>query len=194
MGGKLDIINSALRKIGAKKAVSLEDNNPDLRLILAVYNDMRDDMLSRFSWGFATKFVTLAKELNPPVWGFTNAYTLPTDCVLVVSVQATPDITEYPTEYEVVGASIFTDAQPVYLRYVSNAVDENKWPIYFREALSLRIAYEVCLQSSKVPNLYETLVKMFAAEYERAIYLDKRNSKEAVKNDEDPNEFLDIRE
>lgn len=194
MGGKLDIINSALRKIGASKVASLEDNNNDLRSILAVYNDMRDDVLSRFSWGFATKFVTLAKDIVSPAWGYSNVYTLPIDNVLVVALQDSSDPMAYDTDYEVVGSCIYTDAQPVYLRYISNAVDESKWPIYFREVLALRIAYEVCLQSSKVPNLYESLVQMFIAEYERATYLDMRNSNAPKKDDEEPNELLDVRE
>lgn len=189
---KLDVINSALRKIGAKKVNSVDDNNSDLRLALAVYNDMRDDILSRFPWGFATVFATLAEDRVEPVWGYSKAFTLPTDCVMVVAFQSDPNITSYDTEFEVVGSSIYTNSEMAYLRYISNSVDETKWPVYFGEVIAYRIAYEICLQSSKVPNLYEQLLQMFTVTFEQAIYLDKKNSNAADK-DEDTNEFLDAR-
>lgn len=83
------IINSALRRLGGVDTnIPTGGTNPANSQAEAAYTSVVRRVLSAYDWGFATRYRELAEVADPPLFGFTKAYQLPSDTVRLVSVHA----------------------------------------------------------------------------------------------------------
>ena len=83
------IINSALRRLGGVDTnIPTGGTNPANSQAEAAYTSVVRRVLSAYDWGFATRYRELAEVAEPPLFGFTKAYQLPSDTVRLVSVHA----------------------------------------------------------------------------------------------------------
>lgn len=104
MATQRDICVLALRLLGQSANITgLAENSVYADTASAVYPVVRDALLERHAWNFATTTVRLQKVLEKPTgWG--TAYALPSDCLraLHVSTDPTPEKDEKrkPPHYE----------------------------------------------------------------------------------------------
>lgn len=173
MASVIQIANRALTKLGAARIISLNDDIKAARSILSCYEDLRDDELRRNRWSFALKRTTLAALSTAPAFGYEYQYQLPADCLRVDMVDDRfPDVVmdnyvnaEY-VDWVLENGLILTDiAAPLSLRYLAQITDPTLFDPNFREALSCRIAAEIC------EDLTQSMPKREMAwkEYDRAI-------------------------
>ncbi len=73
---KLTIYNSALTQMGGRRLATVTDNVDEQRAITAVYDDLRDEVLSEHAWSFAQKRATLIEIQIPSVedWETAKSY------------------------------------------------------------------------------------------------------------------------
>lgn len=140
MPSVIDICNSALDKLGEKPIVSLDDGNKAANLCTRNWPLIRDQLLRDHPWNFAIKRTNLAPESTTPDWGYTAQFVLPDDCLKVVEVK---DMTsdEYAIENN---GRILANATVLYIRYVYRAEDPNDYDSQFIDAVSLRLAIQLC--------------------------------------------------
>lgn len=153
MASSVDISNSALTKVGAKRIMSLTDNTKEAREINAIFELRRDYLLRCYNWSFAMMRAELSALVSTPEWGYTLEYQLPTDCMRVVQVNDywdAPGMADYlnsPDQemYRIEGKKIRTDiGAPLKVRYIKKVTNTGDFDAAFNEVFAADLAFNVC--------------------------------------------------
>ena len=81
----VDICNSALHKIGAKRITSLSDDTKQAIILNDRYDALRKEVLRSHPWNFSIAYVALAATANTPVWPeWSHEFLLPSDVLRVL--------------------------------------------------------------------------------------------------------------
>ncbi len=148
MQNKTSVINTALMRTGAKGVNAAFQDTPAAQTAGAAYQRCLDLCLSLYPWPFAVRLVRLARNAEPPAFGYRYAYRLPADCVRVVDVHLLDGSDALfssgagEPRFEIAGQDVLADAESVGLRYVSNDGDQS-FPDAFADALAWRLAFEI---------------------------------------------------
>lgn len=168
MPGETDVINVALRLVGAEPIVSLTDGTPSANVADDLYEEVRDDLLRQNPWNFATKRRKLAQSAIIPVFEFERAFPLPDDWIRTISVHdndAGHGTVLY--RHEQVGEQnvIMASSDEIWVRYVARVTDPNLMSSDFRRALAVALARDlsIALASSS------TLQAQLASQADRAL-------------------------
>lgn len=132
------IVNAALARLGSTRRVQSIAAEPDAQ---AVWPDMVRLLVASHPWNFALKRRALNAAPSPELSGYTNAFSLPADCLrwLPPSFDGDNDFFEAIQE----GELLLSDAAaPLTIRYISrDGVDDvSRWPPHFVEAVTLALA------------------------------------------------------
>lgn len=148
---QLTLYNGALRVLGQTKLASLTEDVEKRHNLDTVWDEnARDNCLETGNWNFATR--TQKLEYNSsisPDFGFTRAFTKPTDWLRTVQL-ASDEYFKVPlTENDYVDEQgyFFAHIDQVYLRFVSNdasyGYDLSLWPQSFIRFFERYMAYEM---------------------------------------------------
>lgn len=138
------ICNRALQLCGsAQRITNISDATREGRLVSPAYDPSRRAELRANPWNFAIKRAQLAADANPPLFGPSYRFPLPTDCLRVlVPKNPCPD-------WNVEGrAVVSTDASPLEIRYVRDEEDPTVFDAMFCELLAYRIAIAINIDLS----------------------------------------------
>ena len=147
-----NLVNRSLRLLKAGAITSLTDGTKNANVAVDVYSGIRDETLRSHTWHFARKLVKLAKLSTAPVFGFDNAFALPSDWIRTITFHDNDAGLGNAAfeEVEVAGvgvlASSITDA---YLKYVYRVTDPNRMSPDFQTAL----VYALAIQMPGISNL-----------------------------------------
>lgn len=137
------ICNQALDILKEAPISSLTDQRPIAKWCARNFPTTRDALLSMANWNFAMKRASLAAELTAPAFGWSKAYTLPTDCLRVVALTYEGYDESNPIRHIVEGGTILTDQSgPLPIRYVARVENYNSYHALFVEALAARLAFK----------------------------------------------------
>ena len=166
MASVVDICNGALNQLGASTILTLTEDSKNARLCNARYTQVRDSLFRSHLWNCLTKRVELAKDTETPSWGFSYQFTLPADCLRVVT------ILNYDYDYKVEGRKILANHGTVKIQYVARIDDANQYDELLREtisaALAADIAYAVTSSNPTAANMYE----LFQSKLKEARFVD----------------------
>lgn len=168
----VDVANLGLVRIGYKKRIgSVYDGSDAAKLILTVYSQTRDALLSDGNWEFAERNISgvLLKQapvsgyfppntwnpaVNPAVpWRF--SYAFPSDALKVRTVKPvslfTPNFDPQPWPYSIDNDNAYTPARRVILSNVPDAVivytgqvtDPSTWDVAFVESCATQVARRI---------------------------------------------------
>lgn len=156
MATVIDWANRALDKVGEKPITSFADGTKPANLMLRMFDIVRDAELRKRRWSFSIKRKQLAADSTAPLFGYGLAYTLPTDCLRVLSIASIdigPDLSDYHAAgdsalYRIEGRKILygnvgASATALPLRYIAQIDDSTLWDPCFGEALACKLAMEV---------------------------------------------------
>lgn len=161
-----ELVNAALRKGGgAKRILDITDSVGSAGIASDVLASEREDLLRTGVWNFAVTRIKLGQLATLPVFGFSFAYGLPSDCQRVLSVHdnvagdgAVPykleSILQADGSYVNVVAS---DSNTIYLRYCRTVTDPNLMTSSFRQVLILRMAKIFAVAIAKSNTLFGSL-------------------------------------
>lgn len=157
---KLDIINKALGMLGANQVKTLDDHTLEAEAARKMYQPALDSVLSETDWTFAIKKVLLPKiEDKAPAWGNGNYFELPADLVKIV------DVMNRDVQWCREGNYIFTRASEFGLVYVARCVDPTYYPSYFIDALSAKLAVEMCYLLTNSTEKTMGLIEIYEGQY-----------------------------
>lgn len=154
MASKVQIVNLALRKLGAGRITAITDETETARVMSDIYELVRKAELRRGLWGFSLKRDALPALAQAPSWGFAVAYTLPADFLRLVQVgdlYSVPALDNYVNAdnslWAVESGQLLTDlGAPLKIRYVRDVTDETQFDPLFCMSLAAKLAYEACEQ------------------------------------------------
>lgn len=180
MASEVQICNKALQLIKHSKQISaLTEGTKEANACEAIYEDLRDLLLERHTWNFATKRAQLARETDTPAFEWDYQYALPSDFIRATSVHQNSDARDR-LPYKLEGGKVLTDATECYMRYVYRVSDPNQMTPSFREALSFLIASYLATSIGQSRSLSRELQNEFATEH-----LPTAKSVDALQDDPD---------
>lgn len=184
-----DIVNRALLKLGQETVIDLTEDNERARAANALYNSVRDTLLSTYRWNFATQRIVLESCVLSPAFGFKYQYDLPSDFLRLISL---PDAPENARDnYAIEGQHILTDyASPLKMIYTARVTRANLFPPYFIEAFACRLAFELCDRLKQDISRKQVLMQ----EYDLAIREAKKSNAIQLANISLPtSEYINVR-
>ena len=113
-------------------------------------------MFRSHPWNSLIKRTSLAADSTAPAWGFTYAYTLPSDCLRVLGVDA------YDTNFKIEGRKVLSTESSIKLVYISRVTDPNEMDVLLRESISAALAADMAY--SITANLQ--IAKLFNEKYQ----------------------------
>jgi len=142
MATKVEIINRALTKLGARPITSTDDSSEEARIANRVYTISLESILSECLWTFATKRVNLAQvsdeiAWSPPGTTLSYAYQVPNDTIRIFGVSD-----DGATWYRE-GDIIFSDTASLGIIYVWKNESPGTYIPKFSEAFSDKLAHEM---------------------------------------------------
>jgi hypothetical protein len=166
MASTVEICNGALNQLGASTILTLTEDSKNARLCNARYTQVRDSLFRSHPWNCLIKRVELARDTEVPSWGFSYQFTLPADCLRVLT------ILNYDYDYKVEGRKILANHGTVKIQYVARIDDVNQYDELLREtisaALAADIAYAVTSSNPTAANMYE----LFQSKLKEARFVD----------------------
>lgn len=138
----ISICSKALFKIGVDGIVSFEDGTAESEISNNLYGLIRDGLLSSYPWSFATSQKKLAKLSESPMADYQYAYLLPNDYLRLIS--AGSGNRGLGLEYRIQGNKLHTNSNEVLITYIYRPKEED-FPAFFCEALTTKLAAELCL-------------------------------------------------
>ena len=152
MASVVDICNGALNQLGASTILTLTEDSKNARLCNARFTQVRDSIFRSHPWNCLQKRVELAADSDTPAWGFTSQFTIPADCLRVLT------ILDFDSDYKIEGRKILTDNSSMKILYISRVTDPNEYDELLRETLSAAlaadIAYAVTSSNPTASNMY----------------------------------------
>jgi len=153
MASVVDICNGALNQLGATTILSLTEDSKNARLCNSRYTQVRDGVFRSHPWNCLQKRIELASDTTAPAWGFSNAYTLPSDCLRLLR------ILDYDSNYKVEGRKILSNTSSMKILYVARVTDPNEYDELLRETLSAAlgadIAFGITSNNQTAQNMYQ---------------------------------------
>lgn len=129
----VQICSSALLMVGADEIESFTEQSREAKLCSAIYQTIKDDILASHNWRFSVRQIKLSKSNKKPLFGFSNAFTLPSDFLRLVGK-------DNPAEkHQIFGDLLHCNLEEVMINY-QYAPDSNDYPSYFIRLLEMELA------------------------------------------------------
>ena len=142
-----------MNQLGASTILTLTEDSKNARLCNARFTQVRDSIFRSHPWNCLQKRVELAADSDTPAWGFTSQFTIPADCLRVLT------ILDFDSDYKIEGRKILTDNSSMKILYISRVTDPNEYDELLRETLSAAlaadIAYAVTSSNPVAKNMYD---------------------------------------
>jgi|TARA_R100000426_G_scaffold58200_1_gene41361 hypothetical protein len=137
MASVVQICNSALNQLGAASITALTDNSKNARLCNARYETIRDAVYRSHPWNCLIKRQQLAQDTATPAYGFKFQFTLPSDCLRLLGLDA------YNSDHKVEGRKILCNESTIKISYVAQITDPNELDVLTRETISAGLAADL---------------------------------------------------
>lgn len=156
----VSICNVALAQLGANPIHSLQDAQTEAVLCSTFYPQARTYCLSRHPWNFAIKRIELPADADIPLFQFKRQYTLPADCLRILTVDG-------DSFYKAEGRKLLSHRESCFLKYVADTEDTSLWSQgfidYLTAKLRAQLAYPVTRDAGQVTVAEQLLVLAFTA-------------------------------
>ena len=187
----VEICNSALIKLGARRISALSDDTKPAKLCNEQYDKLRKSVLRAHPWNFAVARKSLAKTANTPSFEFDNEFALGSDVLRVLSTNL---LLDEDWQIEVNASSgakvLVTNSDSVKIKYIKNITDTTIFSPDFEEALALRIASDLAYGLTQSRTLQNDMWNAFRLLVSEARSYD---AQESQLQEIEANEWIDIR-
>ena len=166
MSSIVDICNGALNQLGASTIITLTEDSKNARLCNARFTQVRDSVFRSHPWNCLQKRVELAADTDTPAWGFTSQFTIPADCLRVLS------ILDFDSDHKIEGRKILTDNSSMKILYVSRVTDPNEYDELLRETLSAALAADIAYAVTSSNPVAKNMYDLFQQKLKEARFVD----------------------
>jgi hypothetical protein len=146
--------------LGEDPIASLSDARKAAILCNLRYDQMRRVVLRLHSWSFAKKQGQLAASATAPLFGYSNAFTLPADYIRVADI---PGDGSNQEKWKVYGRSVFSDdAGALNFPYIYDCQDTTMFDPLFVDALGYAIAFDLAIPLLQDKGMRDRMKQEFA--------------------------------
>lgn len=159
---KLDLYNRALGLLGCRRLASLSEDREPNRALESVYSTVLDACLRQGIWIFALRSAAASSTTLPTVtFGYTNAFTRPSDCIFTYLVGTTVSLKPPILDYVEVNGLYLASSATLYVRYTSNDAafggDLTRWGVTYAEYVAHYLAANVGYRLTRNTDLVTLL-------------------------------------
>lgn len=165
---EVQICSNALLLVGADTINSFSDESDRAKLVSNLWENVRDAVLRAHPWNCAVKREALAPDVDGPDFDYSYQFTLPGDCLRVLSVGQKGEA----TDYEIEGRKILVDDNPCYLRYVYRNEDVASWDALLVEAATAYMAMTCAYPLTKSSTVQKQMAELYSFKLRQARTVD----------------------
>jgi hypothetical protein len=174
MANKTGIANGALVKLGQDLINDIADTSSKAaRLCNERIDNARQVVLESVLFNGATTRVTLAADLDVPAYDYSNQFSLPSDCLRLVTVEPTNGSTKYDIEED----KILFDGTSLEIIYVKDQTDYNKLSPLVNETISAYLAYDLAYIITNDDSVVQQMERLFEKTKRKATTANNRQRK-----------------
>lgn len=169
-----DICNLALSHLGVGTIRDVHEETETARACKLYYDATRRMLLREYPWGFARRVERLAKMPDKQFPGHKNVYMYPELCLYIYRLtDGTPTPDERP-QFEVFNLDnstkvIATDIDDAWADYVYDVTDPDVWDAVFLEAMTRKLAADLCMRLVGNQSLFEQQFNLYRAALDMAM-------------------------
>lgn len=169
----LTLYNGALLEIGPQRLASTSDTTPVRYYLDSAYDAVVAECLEAGSWNHSLRAVSMAKDTTVvPVFGWANAFALPTDWVRVARMSASDTFEPELNDYFLERRNLLANVDPLYMQYVSNSTDYGMnltiWPRSFARYVEVALAERIVIRATQNKGEKERLERLTLPAAKRA--------------------------
>lgn len=182
MTSTVDIANYALNTLGASNITALDENSKPARIINQRYNAVRDTVFRSHPWNCLIRRVELAQETDTPTFGYTYQYALPTNPYCLRVLEFSNGSMSYPQDnmssntggpvFVIEGRKLLTDEGTAKIKYIARVTDPQEYDASLIEALSARLAMEVCYAITGSTSMIQVTASLYEEKLKEARFVD----------------------
>lgn len=182
MPSTVDIANYALNNLGASNIASLDENSKAARIVNQRYEAVRDAVFRAHPWNSLINRAELSQEVTAPAFGYTYQYSLPTDPYCLRVLEFTNGTLSYPQDnmtsnsggpvYVIEGRKLLTDEGTAKIKYIGRVTDPQQYDASLVEALSARLAAEICYAITGSTTMVQIQTSLYEAKITEARFND----------------------
>lgn len=165
---EVQICSNALLLLGAQTINSFDDETDRALLVSNLWPNALDAILRAHPWNCAIKRVALAPDATAPINDYSYQFTLPSDCLRVLSVGDRED----RPQFEIEGRKILADDNPLYLRYVYRNEDIPSWDSLLVQAAEAYMAMTCAYPITKSASMLDAMAKLWQLKVQHARSVD----------------------
>lgn len=159
---EVSICNSALIKLGQERISSLSETSKPAILCNERYQFVRNEVLEDHPWNFAVKRVSLAQLDDTPLFDYDYTFAIPSDALRIWKPE------DEEIEFVVENGFILSNESTLLCRIISEVTNVELFTYSFAEAVSLRLAADLCYSITGNASLGIDLMKMYDIRLRRA--------------------------
>lgn len=164
---KTDIVNAALRHLGAQRVTSIDENVPRAKVIKDIYDTVRLKLLEEMKPSFAVKRASLSRSATDPDFGYEYQYELPVDFVTAVK-----ENNGYI--YEIEADKVLSDENVIHLIYIFDQDNVARFTPAFAKAFYMTLAAEASYTLTESQSNRDALWKQSRVAIEEAMSSDSQ--------------------
>jgi hypothetical protein len=184
MASIVDICNSALNQLGASTILSLTEDSKNARLCNARYASVRDAVFRSHTWNCLQKRASLASDVATPSWGFEKQFTLPSDCLRLIT------ILDSSYDYRVEGRKIVSNLDSMKILYVARVEDPNEYDELLKETISAALAADIAYAITSSNPVATQMYNLYQTKLKDARFVDATEGQNILLDNDNPN-FID---
>lgn len=179
MASEVSICNQAISWVGGTRITSLDDGTKEANLCKDNYAALRDAVLSEGAWTFATTRFIPAADAASPAYGYAYSFSISNTILTVLEVQnqSTVPNGSNTLDWRMEGNAILCDEQIIYVKAIEQITDPNEFHPLFVQALSARIALDICIPLTRNKALMRDMGALYQEKLETALFVDGSQGK-----------------
>ena len=188
----VDICNSALHKLGAKRITSLSGEEKAAIILNDRYDTLRKEVLRSHPWNFAIAYVALSPTANTPVWDkWSHEFVIPSDVLRILETDQDDYNLDWEIGYNADGNKvIFTTVSTIKIKYIKDITNTTRFAPDFEEALAFRIAADIAYAIVQSQTVQASMFELYKESIAMARSFD---SQENAQDQIEADFFTDIR-
>lgn len=164
----VEVCSNALLMLGAQPINSFDDEADRATLVSNLWPNMLDAVLRSHPWNCAVKRSVLAPDAATPAFDYSYQFTLPPDCLRVLSVGEAGERPDFALE----GRKILFDESSLNLRFVYRNSDIPSWDALLVQSAEAYVAMTCAYPITKSASVQKTMAELFEFKLRQARSID----------------------
>lgn len=165
MPSRTHICNLALNEIGEPPISDIDDISTPAARCKLVFDDIVDEVSSSKYWSKIKSRVELALLPDPPLYGYSFQFQLPSDVLQVIEINNIPTGPPFTNveRYVIENNKLLIDRNSVFITYTKKQTNPELWGIFLERAITLRLASGIAYIFTGSRIMAQELLSLYTA-------------------------------